>query len=320
MMTTFDAAHAVLEDYLDGSVYPPQLTVTATQPLHTALADGVIAADQPALTFELDGVLHVVPMNVVLSYNVIQGDNWVMTFCNACNTGMVFDPVLNGQRLHFQRRGSYDGLMLIWDAETDSYWQHITGTALYGSSIGQQLRSLTTTRQMTIAEAAARGTSALLLTSTLSAEQERIVEFADDMRHNPASVEHLITATIDHEDTRRPRFELGLGVWNGHSSIFFPLVLLHAADNALITEFDGRPLLIYQTPGAIAPVAAFVPAQWAAWEGDVLRLDGGRSIHNDQYFSGTDQPQPLVNPSQLLMRWYGFALTFPGCEVAEMAA
>lgn len=315
-MTTFDAGRAVLEDYLDGSLYPPQLTITTTQPLREALAAGQLAADAHALTFELNGVLHVVPMSVVLSYNVIQGAGWVMTFCNACNTGMVFDPVVNGQTLHFERRGSYDGLLLIWDAETNSFWQHITGVALHGTSAGQQLRTLTTTRPMTIGAAALRD-DARLLTSPLSAEQEKYVRFADKMRTDPARTEAGILATIAHEDTRRPRFELGLGVWSGRVSTFFPLVLLHAADNALITAFEGRPLLIYQTPAAIAPLAAFVSAKWTAWEGDLLRLDGGRFIHNDHLFTAPDQPQPLVSPSQLLMRWYGFALTFPGCAVAE---
>src|SRR5262249_33087792 len=117
---------------------------------------------------------------------------------------------------------------------------------------------------------------------------------------------------------RRPRFELGLGVWTQGISKFFPLVLINTYDNALITEFAGRPLLIYQTPEAISPVAAFVETQHTSWEGSLLRLDHSASIHDDMYYTPDKQAQPLECPRQLLMRWYGFALTFPGCAVATV--
>jgi hypothetical protein len=317
----FDAGRAVLEDYLDGTVYPAHLTITASQPLAEALAAQAITPDTHLLTFEHEGILHAIPMTIVICYNVIQGAThgkpWMMTFCNACNTGMVFDPVLDGQTLRFHRRGSYDGLLLIWDAETDSYWQHITGQCLHGASQGKQLRMITTTRQMTAAEAAATPSS-ILLTSVLSPEQIAYSGFANRMRNNPANVEAGILYTIAQEDTRRPRFELGLGVWSANRSIFYPLVMLHTQDNALITTFEGRSLLVYQSPAAIAPVAGYVAASRAMWEGDVLRLDGSAYIQNDLYVSPDGHSQPIERPTQLLMRWYGFALTFPGCDVLTL--
>lgn len=313
----FDAGRAMLEDYLDG--YPARLDVTETQSLAEALAAGQVLPDTRLLAFEHEGLLYTFPMSVVLSYNVIQGQvgdqAWMMTFCNACNTGMVFDPQMEGKTLHFRRRGSYDGLLLIWDEETNSYWQHITGEALHGSSAGKQLRMITNTRQMTAAEALAKDGSALLLTSTLTEAQQTLSVMMEKMRSKPEKVEAGILSTIAEEDTRRPRFELGLGVWNGTTSTYFPLVMLHMNDNAVITEFDGRPLLIYQAEGAIAPVAAYIKTQRAIWQQDVLRLDGSATIHNDLYIAADGESQPLERPMQLLMRWYGFALTFPGCSV-----
>lgn len=63
------------------------------------------------------------------------------------------------------------------------------------------------------------------------------------------------------EDTRRPRFELGLGVWTQRESHFFPLVALRAQDSAHLAQVGGRTLLIYHQPGAVAPVAAYVEAR-----------------------------------------------------------
>src|SRR5262249_47199115 len=147
---------------------------------------------------------------------------------------------------------------------------------LYGSSAGRQLHPITTTRQMSAVEAATRNPHPLLLVHQLTNEQQKLARAMEKMRANPERVEGGIFATIVQEDTRRPRFELGLGVWKtGGQSAFFPLELLYRCDSALFTEFDGRRLLIYQMPDAIAPVAVYVDAQSAYWDRDVLRLDNG---------------------------------------------
>jgi hypothetical protein len=256
-------------------------------------------------------------MTVVLSYNVIQGEiadqPWMMTFCNACNTGTVFNSQLDGQRLRFQRRGAYDGLLLIWDQETGSYWQHITGQALHGPSQGRQLETLTGTRQMTTTEVLAQDADSRLYVTTLTPEQQKLSRYMERMRANPGLVESGILSTAVTEDTRRPRFELGLGVWTADRSCFFPLEKLYAHDNAWITRFEERTLLIYQVPDALAPVAAYLEVTSASFTGDVLRLNDGASIRNDQYITSDGTTQPLERPPQMLMRWYGFAVTFPGC-------
>ncbi len=326
-MISFDVGRAMLEDYMEG--YPARLELDSAnaQPLQDALMAQTITPDARLLTFEQDGRLYALPMTIILAYNVVQGQAktaagqtqpWMLTFCNACNTGMLFNPVVDGQLLHFRRRGAYDGLLLIWDEETDSYWQHITGRCMHGASRDQQLETLTTTRQMSALEAGALHSNTLLLTSPLSPEQEHISRAMEKMRANPDRVEEQITSTIGREDTRRPRFELGLGIWTHGISRFFPLVLLHTTNNMLITEFDGRPLLIYQTPDAISPVAAFIETKHAAWEGSLLRLDHGAYIQNDLYHTADKQVVALECPQQLLMRWYGFALTFPDCVIATV--
>lgn len=323
---SFDVGRAMLEDYLDHNTYPGRVDVeiAEAQPLQEALTALSIAPETRLLTFEYEEMLYTFPMTLVLSHNVIQGetragDPWVMTFCNACNTGMVFDPTMDGKPFHFHRRGAYDGLLLIWDDETHSYWQHITGECLYGTSEGRQLRSLATTRQMTTAEAAAQPLPVLLLNTPLSAGQEKLSGAMEKMRANPERVEERIFSTVEQEDTRRPRFELGLGVWNDQtSSRFFPMILLHSKNNAVVTEFEGRQLLIYQTPDAIAPVAAYLNTKQAKWRGEVLRLDNGAYIQDETYFSPDGYSQPLERPRQLLMRWYGFALTFPGCSLPDL--
>lgn len=318
-LKTFDVGRAVLEDYLAGKPIPARLDVSRLEPLRDSVSAGIVTPDTPLLTFQHDGVLYTFPMSVVLAYNVVQGQfdkPWVMTFCNACNTGMVFSACMDGRLLHFNRRGSYDGLLLIWDEETDSYWQHITGECLHGSSVGKRLDAIAMTRQMRASEALAHA-QPLFLMHSLTPEQQQYSTFSEKMRNKPEKFENGIFATIKEDDTRRPRFELGLGVWDGSTSMFFPLEWLYANDNAKIVDFDGRRVLVYHAPEAVSPVAAYIE-DWiksARWEGETLRLNGGAYIRGSNLYRADGTLSPFIFPRQLLMRWYGFAATFPGCKL-----
>ena len=50
------------------------------------------------------------------------------------------------------------------------------------------------------------------------------------------------------EDPRRPRLEMGLGVWTDRVSRYYPLETLKAGDGVLLDVIDNRKLLIYLDP------------------------------------------------------------------------
>lgn len=56
-----------------------------------------------------------------------------------CNTGVGLTPRLDGEVLHFQEQGLYDGLFLMADTETGTYWSHLTGEALHGPLAGERI-------------------------------------------------------------------------------------------------------------------------------------------------------------------------------------
>jgi hypothetical protein len=49
----------------------------------------------------------------------------------------------------------------------------------------------------------------------------------------------------------------------------------------------------------------------------MLRLDNGAYIQNDVYVTAAGRREILERPRQLLMRWYGFALTFPDSRLPD---
>jgi hypothetical protein len=255
---------------------------------------------------------------------VIQGQlndkAWMMTFCNACNAGMVFDPVMNGETLRFHRRGSYNGLLLIWDDNTDTYWNHITGEAIHGTQVGTQLKTLTPTRQMKASDALAFNADARVLITTPSETEADLSKMMMKMQKKPQKFSDVVVDMLVYEDTRLPRYTLGLGLWEGDHSIYYPVTSIYANNNVLITEFEGRNLLIYQAPDAIAPTAVYLEdVKSAHWQDDALRFNTGATIRNDQYTNPDGKIETLERPMQLLMRWYGFALTFPNSAIGEVS-
>lgn len=64
----------------------------------------------------------------------------LVTFCPLCNTGMVFDPRVNGQALSFGVLGLMRHSDIItYDRATESWWQQALGLGIVGRLQGQRL-------------------------------------------------------------------------------------------------------------------------------------------------------------------------------------
>lgn len=63
-----------------------------------------------------------------------------VTYCPLCNTGTAFRRTANGKILDFGTTGRlrYSNL-LMYDRQTESWWQQATGTAVIGTYTGQEL-------------------------------------------------------------------------------------------------------------------------------------------------------------------------------------
>jgi len=74
--------------------------------------------------------------------DTVEGVPIAMTYCTLCHTGIAWDPVVDGRRLHFRLAGINNGNALLRDEETKSVWQQSTGEALYGPLKGRHLRMI----------------------------------------------------------------------------------------------------------------------------------------------------------------------------------
>ena len=127
----------------------------------------------------------------------------------------------------------------------------------------------------------------------------------------------MFIQTLGKEDTRRPRMDMGLGVWTSATHRYYPMAVIRQRGEAFIDELDGRKILIYVEPDTSTPAAIFVDARSATLQGKEVRLDTGAVVRSGVLLDRDGKGQNTERPLQNFTRWYGFALTFPGCEVFE---
>jgi hypothetical protein len=76
----------------------------------------------------------------------VGGEEVLISWCPLCGSGMVYDPLVAGQRHTFGVSGLlYKNNLLFYDHETDSLWSQLGGQAVTGPLAGTSLHLLPTT-------------------------------------------------------------------------------------------------------------------------------------------------------------------------------
>ena len=106
-----------------------------------------LAPREPGVLFRIGDDTRFYPLRILtwheIANDVVDGRNVVVTFCPLCNTAVVFDPTVNGEVLRFGVSGLLRfSDLVMWDAQTGSLWQQITGEGIVGDLAGTQLELL----------------------------------------------------------------------------------------------------------------------------------------------------------------------------------
>ena len=242
-------------------------------------------------------------------------------------------PTIDGQVHHFSNAGLYDGLFTLYDAETHTLWNHITGEAEFGPLVGRTLGPPGNELQMNVKQA-------LELDPKIEIAISDRMYFAGGRQFgtatgigsgrgrgqgagnrgpggpNPNAVlNDRFAGTLGKEDQRRARMELGLGVWTGTTRRYYPMERIRQQGRVFIDRLDGRRVLIYIDPESKTPAALFVRAAGAKMQDKDVLLDDGSAVRSSVLLDRGGKRVAMERPQQIFTRWYGWALTFPGSEV-----
>jgi hypothetical protein len=228
----------------------------------------------------------------------------------------------------FNNVGLYDALFVMQDGETKTLWNHITGEALYGPMVGKTLGPLGNVLQLTAKQALAMDPNVRIAISDrayfVNGRQMGTAPGlggrgpAQGGGHRlgaDATLSDMFVPTLGKEDTRRPRMDMGLGIWTDKTRRYYPMERIRERGEAFLDRIDGRQILVYADPETFAPAAVFVDAKTARLQDKEVRLDSGQVVRSGMLVDSKGKRQSPERPQQVFTRWYGFALTFPGTEV-----
>src|SRR5262245_17671274 len=104
-----------------------------------------IADIEPVISLAIGADARAYPLRVLIWHEIandtVAGTPVAVTYCPLCNTALVFERASDGLRLDFGTTGKLrKSDLVMYDRQTESWWQQFTGDAIVGAMTGRQLR------------------------------------------------------------------------------------------------------------------------------------------------------------------------------------
>jgi hypothetical protein len=106
-----------------------------------------IADNEPVISLVTGGDARAYPVRLLIWHEIVNdtvgGKPVVVTYCPLCNAGLVFERTLDDRVLDFGTTGKLrNSDLVMYDRQTQSWWQQFTGEAIVGALSGRSLRLL----------------------------------------------------------------------------------------------------------------------------------------------------------------------------------
>lgn len=99
---------------------------------------------EPVIQLTVGGETRAYPLSILMFHEIVNdtvaGVPVAVTFCPLCNAAIVFERSLGGTVLDFGTTGKLrHSDLVMYDRQTESWWQQFTGTAIAGAMTGKTL-------------------------------------------------------------------------------------------------------------------------------------------------------------------------------------
>lgn len=110
-------------------------------------AEEWLAPEEPVILLEHAGEARAYPLQIVTWHEIVNdrvgGRPVTVTFCPLCNTAVAFEGELDGRELTFGTTGRLRfSNLIMYDRQTESWWQQATGEAIAGELTGAELATI----------------------------------------------------------------------------------------------------------------------------------------------------------------------------------
>lgn len=118
-------------------------------PKFTSVSEGneFLEDEGIGVAVSLNGIDRFYPHQITVWHEIVNdnvgGTPALITYCPLCGTGIVFDPVINGEDVEFGTSGKlWNSNLVMYDRKTDTYWSQVLGEAIVGELTGMRLTRL----------------------------------------------------------------------------------------------------------------------------------------------------------------------------------
>ena len=140
--------HAVdFDEIISGG--PPRGGIPAIMEPHFKPAGELLALteQEPVIGLQIEGDWRAYPLRILMRHEIVNdivaGRHVAVTYCPLCNSAVVVDRRLDGQVLTFNTTGKLRlSDMVMFDLETESWWQQFTGKGIVGELTDATLTKL----------------------------------------------------------------------------------------------------------------------------------------------------------------------------------
>ncbi|MFN0074676.1 MAG: DUF3179 domain-containing protein [Chloroflexota bacterium] len=99
---------------------------------------------EPVVTLEVNGEARAYPLQILVWHEIVNdtvgGRPVSLTYCPLCNLAIAFDREIDGETYNFGTTGYLrQSNLVMWDRQTESWWQQSTGEAIVGARTGTRL-------------------------------------------------------------------------------------------------------------------------------------------------------------------------------------
>jgi hypothetical protein len=100
---------------------------------------------EAVIALAVGGDARAYPLRILIWHEIVNdmvgGRPLAVTYCPLCNSALVFDRTLDGQVLEFGTTGKLrNSDLVMYDRQTESWWQQFTGEAIVGALTGKALK------------------------------------------------------------------------------------------------------------------------------------------------------------------------------------
>jgi hypothetical protein len=145
--TDFAKRRAPLSEFLSGG--PPRDGIPAIDSPRFLPVGGVdfVRPEEPVIELIVEGEARAYPIQILIWHEIVNDTvadvPVAVTFCPLCNTALVFDRRVDGDVLDFGTTGKLrHSDLVMYDRQTESWWQQFGGEALVGAYAGTELERL----------------------------------------------------------------------------------------------------------------------------------------------------------------------------------